>query len=151
MAPITPPPDDWHPRKGFEILTKYKNAIRQLYIYGKVSICALQIRYRDLATQKPLGYTTIKKILGYPAPERQCPNRTGPKFLLSNKEVDEVIIYCAQSWEYRILQYLKFREELGLKCSVQTLEYRLNQRGYYYCIACQKPYLTIEQVKARYL
>ena len=151
MAPITPPPDDWHPRKGFEILTKHKNAIRQLHIYGKVSICVLQIRYRDPVTKKPLGYTTIRKILGYPAPERRRPNRTGPKFLLSNREVDEVIIYCTQSWEHRILQYPKLREELGLKCSVQTLERRLNQRGYYRCVACQKPYLTIEQVKARYL
>ena len=30
-ALATPPLDDWHYKKGFEIITKYKNAIRQLY------------------------------------------------------------------------------------------------------------------------
>lgn len=145
MAPTTPPLDDWKYKKGFEIRTKHKEAIRQLYWFGKVPICMLMLRY------KGLGESSIRKILGYPTPERRRANRTGPKFLLSNKEVDEIILYCAQSWEHRVLNYSKLREELGLKCSVQTLERRLNQRGYSRCVACQKPYLTLAQVKARFL
>ena len=70
--------------------------MRQLHIYGKVSIYALQIRYRDPITKKPLGYTIIRKILGYAALEQRRPNRTGPKFLISDREVDEIIIYCAE-------------------------------------------------------
>jgi hypothetical protein len=46
MAPkalATPPLDDWHYKKGFEIATKYKNTICQLHWYSKVPICALII------------------------------------------------------------------------------------------------------------
>lgn len=72
-----------------------------------------------------LGDTTIRKILGYPNPERRRSNRTGPSLLLSNAKVDEIILYCAESWDNRILQWPKLREELKLKCSVHTLERRL--------------------------
>jgi hypothetical protein len=103
-APATPPPDDWHHKKGFEIATKHKNAIRQLHWYGKVPICALMIRYKDPATGTPLLESTIRKILGYPAPKRKRPNRRGPVFKLLDAKVDEVILYCAQSWETRKMQ-----------------------------------------------
>lgn len=144
MPPTTPPPLDFDHKKGFEIATKHKEAIRQLHWFGKVPICALMVRYK-------LGDTTIRKILGYPAPERHRPNRTGPAFLLSNQQVDEIILYCGESWENRILQWPKLREELKLKCSVQTLERRLHQRGYWRCVACQKPFLTLAQVTSRFL
>jgi hypothetical protein len=96
MAPTTPPPLDFNHQKGFEIPTKHKEAIRQLHWFGKVPDCALMVRYR-------LGNTIIRKILGYSAPERRRPHRTGPTFLLSNAKVDEIILYCAESWENRIL------------------------------------------------
>jgi hypothetical protein len=63
MSAITLPPLDFDHQKGFEIPTKYKEAIRQLYWYGKVPKIQLQERYK-------LGDTTINKILSYPAPER---------------------------------------------------------------------------------
>jgi hypothetical protein len=72
MPPTTPPLDDWHHEKGYEIATKHKEAIRQLHWFGKVPVCVLQRRYKDLAG-KPLGESTIRKILGYPAPERARP------------------------------------------------------------------------------
>lgn len=143
MAPTTPTFDFNH-TKGFEIRTKHKEAICQLYFFGKVPVYALQKRYK-------LGESSIRKILGYPTPERDCPNCTGPAFLLSNLRVDEIILYCAESWENCILQWPKLREELGLKCSVQTLEHRLYACGYWHCVACQKPYLTLVQVTARFL
>jgi hypothetical protein len=102
MAPTTPPLDDWNHTKGFEIATKHKEAIRQLHWFGKVPICMLQQRYKD-PSGKPLGESTIRKILGYAAPERARPGRRGPEFLLSDREVDEVIIYAAQTWETRIM------------------------------------------------
>jgi hypothetical protein len=95
MAPITPPFDFNH-TKGFEIRTKHKEAIRQLYFFGKVPVYALQKRYK-------LSESSIRKILSYLAPERDRPNRTGPTFLLSNTRVDEIILYYAESWENRIL------------------------------------------------
>ena len=98
-----------------------------------------------------LNNSTIRKILTYPIPERRRPNRKGPAFLLSNTQVDEIITYCAISWENRILQWPKLREELKLECSVQTLERRLHQRGYWRCVACQKPFLTLVQVTARWI
>ena len=75
MAPTTPKLDDWHHKKGFEIATKHKEAMRQLHWFGKVPICALQLRYKD-SSGKPLGESTIRKVLGYAAPERARP---GPK------------------------------------------------------------------------
>ena len=123
MALNTPLSLDFNHQKGYEIPTKHKEAILQLHWFGKVPVCALMVRYK-------LGDTTIRKILGYPAPERFRPNRKGPTFLLSNAKVDEIILHCAESWENRIMQWPKLREELGLKCSVETLERRLHARGY---------------------
>jgi DDE superfamily endonuclease len=34
---------------------------------------------------------------------------------------------------------------------VETLARRLNERGHHRCVACQKPFLTLAQVKARFL
>ncbi len=144
-APSTPPLDDWHYKKGFEIPTKHKEAICQLHWFGKVPICRLVLQYKGLEE------SSIRKILGYPHLERRRPNRHGPAFLLSDQEVDEVIIYCSQRWETRIMNWGKLREELSLACSAQTLKCRMHQRGYYRCVACQKPYLTLAQVTARYL
>jgi len=90
MTPTTPPSLDFRHKKGYEIPTKHKEAIRQLHWFGKVPICALMHRYK-------LGDSTIRKILTYPAPERRRPNRTGPSFLLSDAKVDEIITYCAES------------------------------------------------------
>ena len=49
------------------------------------------------------------------------------------------------------MDWVKLHNELGLTCSVKTLEHRLKQRGYFRCVACQKPYLTPDQVHARFL
>ena len=144
MALNTPPPLDFQHKKGYEIPTKHKEAMRQLHWFGKVPVCALMVRYK-------LGDTTIRKILGYPYPERQRPNRKGHAFLLSDREVDEAIVYCSQRWETRIMNWWKVREELSFACSVETLKRRMHQRGYYRRVACQKPYLTLAQVTARYL
>jgi len=120
MAPTTPPYLDFKHTKGHEIATKHKEAIRQLHWFGKVPICALMNRYK-------LGDSTIRNILNYPAPERRRPNRTALSFLLSNAKLDEIIVYCAESWETRILQWPKLREELKLECSIQTPQRRLYQ------------------------
>jgi hypothetical protein len=62
-APLTPPFNNWDYKKGFEIATKYKEAIRQLYWFGKIPICILILRYKGLEE------SSIRKILGYPHPE----------------------------------------------------------------------------------
>jgi hypothetical protein len=49
------------------------------------------------------------------------------------------------------LNWVKLHEELELKCSTRTLICRLKQRGYFRYVACQKPYLTPDQVHARFL
>jgi len=102
MAPTTPPLDNWNYTKGFEIATKHKEAMRQLHWFRKVLICILQQRYKD-PFSKPLRESTIRKILGYAALERARLGRKGPKFLLSNQEVNKVIVYTAQKWDTRII------------------------------------------------
>ena len=110
----------------------------------------LQQRYKD-PSSKPLGESTICKILGYAAPEQARLSQKGPKFLLSNQEVNKVIIYVAQTQETCIINQGKLREELGLGCLINTLKRRMHQRGYYCCVACQKLYLTLAQVTAHFL
>ena len=69
------PPLDFDYKKGYEIPTKHKEAIRQLHWFGKVPKLQLQERYK-------LGDTTIDRILAYEVPERKRPNRVGkPKKL----------------------------------------------------------------------
>ena len=140
----TPPPLDFDHLPGFEVPTKHKEAIRQLHWFSHVPISMIAVRYE-------LGESSIRRILSYNYPERKRRNRTGPAFLLSDAQVDNIIEYCSESWEHRIIKYDVLRTELGLKCSVQTLERRLKQRGYFRCTACQKPFLTKAQVIGRFL
>ena len=55
MPPATPKFDFTH-EPGFEILTKDKNAIRELYGFAKIPVEVLMTRYK-------LGRSTISKIL----------------------------------------------------------------------------------------
>jgi hypothetical protein len=143
MPPATPPLVFDH-QPGDEIPTKHKEAIRQLYGFAKVLIERLMEQYK-------LGKSTITKILMYDAPERTRISRTGRPSLLTDTQVDEIIEYLSESLDNRILNYVTLYNDLQLECSVETLDRRLKQRGYFRCVACQKPYLTAAQVLARLL
>jgi hypothetical protein len=112
-----PPPLDFDYEKGFEIPTKYKEAIYQLHWFGYMPVSMLQVRYK-------LGESSVCRILSYDYPECRQPKRTGPAYLLSDIQVDFIIEYLSELWEYRILKYDVIRAELGLKCSVRILERR---------------------------
>jgi hypothetical protein len=127
MPPTTPPLDFEH-EKGFEIPTKHKEAIRQLHAFVKVPVLALEARYK-------LGNSIIRRILNYDAPERARPIRTGRPQLLTDRRVDEIIEYYAESWEHRIIKYEVLIEELQLPCTPEHLAVRLKQRGYFHYIA----------------
>lgn len=102
-------------------------------------------------TRYRLGRSTINWVLQYDVPERSRVTRTGRPSLLTDTQVNEIIEYLSESWEHRILDYTLLRNELQLNCSVETLERRLKQRGYFRCVAYQKPYLITAQVLARFL
>jgi hypothetical protein len=68
--PKTPPPLDFDHKPGFEIRTKYKEAIRQLHGFGGKLVKELMERYL-------LSRTMIIQVLGYLVPEHIRPTRTG--------------------------------------------------------------------------
>lgn len=142
MPPTTPPPLDFDHKKGFEIETKHKEAIRQLYFFAKVPILQLEARYG-------LDYNTICRILDYKTPERARPTRTGRPALLTSRQLDDIIEYCAENYEHRCMNWQDIIRELKLPIKENTLMRRMHERGYYRCVACQKPYLTLTQVNAR--
>ena len=142
--PTTPSPLVFNHALGFEIATKHKEAIRELHGFGEKSTAELMERYK-------LGKTTIHRILAYNAPERARPSRTGRPQLLTDARVNEIIEYCSENWEQRIIDYQALVDELELECTASTLQKRLHQRGYFRCVACQKPYLTAAQVLGRLL
>jgi tRNA splicing ligase len=78
-----------------------------------------------IAVRYELGESSIRRILSYDYLERKRRNRTGPTFLLLNAQVNNIIEYCSESWEHRIIKYDVLRIELGLKCFVKTLKRRL--------------------------
>ena len=134
IAPTTPPLQfDHYP--SFEIPTGDKKAIRELYSFAKILILALMARYK-------LGYTSICRVLKYDHPERARPTRIGRPQILTNARVDEIIEYLSESWDNRCLDWTHLRDELKLPCTPEHLARRLKQRGYFRCVACQKPYLT---------
>jgi hypothetical protein len=143
MPPATPPLDFTH-LPGEEIPTKHKEAIRQLYGFAKIPVEVLATRYK-------LNRTIIKRVLDYNTPERTRITRTRRPSLLTNKQVDEIIEYASESWEYRILDFSLLHDKLRLEYLVKTLERRLKQQGYFRYIACQKPYFTAAQVIGRFL
>jgi len=121
--PVTPEAWLTPHKKGFEIPTPIKHAIRQSHLEGKTSLF-LQMKYN-------LRQSTIRQILYYPTPGRAREGRKGPKILLSDAQVDKIKSYCAESWGHRILEYKYLRNELKLKCTPAYLGHRLNQRGYF--------------------
>jgi hypothetical protein len=86
MPPTTPPLDFDH-KLGYEIPTKHKEAIRQLYGFAKVPIELLMDRYH-------LGRLIIVKVLDYDKPER-ARHKRGSATILSNRKVDEIIKYLS--------------------------------------------------------
>jgi DDE superfamily endonuclease/Transposase len=98
-----------------------------------------------------LGRSTIHRVLECDTTTRARPTRTGRPPKLSDVRVNEIIEYCSENWEHRILDYEAIVKELGLECTASTLQKRLHQRGYFRCVACQKPYLTAAQVLGRLL
>jgi hypothetical protein len=77
--PTTPPMPEHVP--GDEILTKHKEAIRQLYKQAKFMPAHLAVLYR-------VGESTINRVLRYDAPERVRPNRTGLAYKLNDVYVN---------------------------------------------------------------
>ena len=129
---------------GAEIETKHKEAIRQLYKQAHLGPETLAARY-------DLGVSTINRILRYDKPERARPSRKGKPFLLDDTAVNSIIEYLSDSYHNRTLDWAYLVGELSLECSAKTLERRLKQRGYFRCVACQKSYLTPQQVYHRFL
>jgi hypothetical protein len=129
---------------GDAIPSKHKEALHQLYRFAKILIEGLMAQYK-------LGKSTIIKILEYDAPECTRISRTGRPSLLTDTEVDQIIEYASESWEHRVLNFALLHDELKLEYTVKTLEKGLKQRGYFRCVACQKPYLTAAQVTGRLL
>ena len=133
--PSTPPnlmPDH---QLGFEIRAKHKEAIRQLHFLAYWSASALAKAYKT-------GRSTIIRILQYNAPERACPTRTRrPRFLNHQQDLD-ITEFISSLGEGGCLNYIQLKTELDIEASIRTIERRLKEEGYYYCVACQKPYLT---------
>ena len=98
-----------------------------------------------------IGKTTVLQILGYPTTTRKRPTRTGRPKELKEKRVTEIIEYLSECWENRVLNWLQLRDQFKLIVTPETLATRLKARGYFWCTACQKPYLTAAQVLARFL
>jgi transposase len=140
--PTTPPMLNHVPSE--EILTKDKEAIRQLYKQAKFMPSHLSVLYN-------VGESTINRILRYDQITRARPTCTGRPHLLNNVQVNWIIEWLSETYRQRTLNWVKVHDELELECSVKTLEVRLKQRGYFRCVACQKPYLTPDQVHARFL
>jgi hypothetical protein len=82
MAPTTPPLDFKH-EAGEEILTKNKEAIRELHGFAEVPIAAIQIRFK-------LAESTIRRILNYDKPERARPTRARHPQRLTDQRVNEI-------------------------------------------------------------
>ena len=130
---------------GFEIATKHKEAMRQLHKFAKIGLLQLEGYYE-------LGESTVRRILQYDYPERARPTRTGrPRESLNDQEVRDIIEYISESHEHRVLNWVQLHDELKLSCSSKTLERRLKEAGYFRCTACQKPYLTRVQARARWM
>ena len=84
----TPPNPEHLP--GFEILTKHKEAIRQLVNFAAIPIPKLEAYYK-------LSYLTILKVLYYKALEQACLTRTGCLQMLNQAQVCWIIAYVSSS------------------------------------------------------
>ena len=76
MEPLTPPNPMPEHQLGYEILTKHKEAIRQLRWLAHWGPSQITKVYRT-------GRSIINRILKYGAPERARPIRTGAYHLLN--------------------------------------------------------------------
>ncbi|KAF4621727.1 hypothetical protein G7Y89_g14480 [Cudoniella acicularis] len=98
QLPTTPPMPDYVP--GEEVLTRHKEAIRQLFKFAKIGLQQLQGYYN-------LADSTVRKILQYPEPERRRPTRTGrPRESLNEQEVRDIVEYISSSHENRVLNWV---------------------------------------------
>ena len=66
--------------------------------------------------------------MSYDAPERARPGRVGPAQKLTDSKMDEIIEYCAEKWENRIMNYDELVSELELLPLI-TPRNRLHQKA----------------------
>ena len=104
-----------------------------------------------LAVLYHVGEATINRVLRYDTIYRARLTRTGRPHLLNDAQVNWIIEWLSETYRQRTLNWTKVHDELNLSCAIKTLEVRLKQRGYFRCVACQKPYLTPDQVHARFI
>jgi hypothetical protein len=83
----TPPFLNFDYQKGFEISTKYKKAIYQLYNFANILTGNILDCYK-------LARSTVKQILSYNKPEHIYIIYIGRLKKLSNYQVDKIIKYC---------------------------------------------------------
>ena len=87
--PITPPMPEHVP--GDEILTKHKEAIRQLYKQAKFMPAHLAVLYN-------IRESSINRVLRYDKPERARPTRTGATRKLNDAQVNWIIEYLSETY-----------------------------------------------------
>jgi hypothetical protein len=63
----------------------------------------------------------MRRILSFDYLERRRPKRTGPPFPLSDAKVDEIINYCSESWDDRILKFDLNAQNLGSIALLKSL------------------------------
>ncbi|RFU27462.1 hypothetical protein B7463_g8873, partial [Scytalidium lignicola] len=114
MEPTTPPNPMPEHELGYEILTKHKEAIRQLRFLANWGPSQLAKVYR-------IGRSTVNRILKYGAPERIRPTRIGKPRLLTQQAVLDIINYICLSYEHRCLDYFQLKAELHLECSLNQI------------------------------
>jgi hypothetical protein len=124
MEPTTPPNPMPDHQLNYKILTKHKEAIRELHFLAKWGPSQLAHTYRT-------GRSTINRILKYDAPERARPTQTGRPRLLNQQQVYDIIDYISFSYKHRCLDYLQLKTKLQLDYSIDTLKRRLKEQGYY--------------------
>jgi transposase len=98
-----------------------------------------------------IGESIINCVLRYNQITGIYPHYIGRPYLLNNMQVNWIIEWLSETYRQRTLDWVRLHDKLGLEYSTKILVYRLKQRGYFRYIACQKPYLTADQIHARFL
>jgi hypothetical protein len=103
MDPPNTPPMPEHVL-GDEILTKHKEAIRQLYKQAKFMPSHLAVLYH-------VGESSINRVLRYDAPERARPTRTGPVYKLNDTLVNWIIEYLSETYRQRTINWVHLHDQ----------------------------------------
>lgn len=141
----TPPSSPRSPRRNWPTPKRAEvRALRRRFPWSTLNNHTI---FRIAGVPERTGYRILAAESSRKSRKRK--EHAGAPTKLSDDQVQDIIEWFTGDYKARISTWREIKEEFNLDCSWQTIRRRLNAHGYHKCKACQRGYISPENVEKR--